>query len=199
MLKKLFVLALSFSAASAAFAQDHQPLEKAQQAARTITEKTPALDNPQIKVDIDIQKPYLVTGGDNLGVLVVPDKTLANKKPLPDGKDVIPLGQLWMRGLAPFIDGAAVANDKLRELTLAADGDQVDLTAYLLAAKTDGDQATLLIYGKAKEPVATLPLKKGKNYQDLPLELDAIGDGDSATLSINVAGIYIAKLKLTRK
>lgn len=199
MLKNLSSLALLLALASAALAQDHQPLEKAQKAARTITEKTAAIKDPQIKVDVDLEKPCLITGGDNLGALVIPDKSLVNRQPLPSDKEITPIGQLWMRGLVPSIDGVVVPDDKLRRLTLSTDGDQADLTAYLLAAKKDGDKTTLLIFGKAKEPIATLPLKKGKNSQELPLELDAVGDGGSATLFLNIAGIYSAELKVAQR
>jgi len=197
--KKLTLFALAVGLAFAGHAQDHQPLEKAQNAARLITQKAPTWGSPPVEVKPDIEKPYLVTGSNNLGALVIPDKRLKNKKPLKPGGKAIPIGQLWMRGLAPEIDGAKVAGKDLREVSISTDEEDVELTAYLLAAKLDGDKATLLVYGKAKKPIATLKLKEAKTYQELPLELDAAGEDSGATLFFNVVGKYVAEMKIVEK
>ena len=197
--KKLTLFALAVGLAFAGHAQDHQPLEKAQNAARLITQKAPTWGSPPVEVKPDIEKPYLVTGSNNLGALVIPDKRLKNKEPLKPGGKAIPIGQLWMRGLAPEIDGAKVAGKDLREVSISTDEEDVELTAYLLAAKLDGDKATLLVYGKAKKPIATLKLKEAKTYQELPLELDAAGEDSGATLFFNVVGKYVAEMKIVEK
>ncbi len=197
--KRLSLFALAVGVAFAGHAQDHQPLEKARNAARLIHQKAPNWEDPQVEVKPDIEKPYLVTGSNNLGALVVPDKRLKNKAPLKSGGKAIPIGQLWMRGLAPEIEGSKVDGEKLREVKLATDEEDVKLTAYLLAAKLDGDKATLLVYGKAKKPIATLKLKEAKTYQELPLELDAAGEDSGATLFFNVVGKYVAEMKIVEK
>jgi len=197
--KKLTLFALAVGLAFAGHAQDHQPLEKAQNAARLITQKAPTWESPPVEVKPDIEKPYLVTGSNNLGALVIPDKRLKNKEPLKPGGKAIPIGQLWMRGLAPEIDGAKVAGKDLREVSISTDEEDVELTAYLLAAKLDDDKATLLVYGKAKKPIATLKLKEAKTYQELPLELDAAGEDSGATLFFNVVGKYVAEMKIVEK
>jgi hypothetical protein len=197
--KKLTLFALAAGIAFAGHAQDHQPLEKAQNAALLLTEKSPAQENPQIEVKPDIGRPYLVTGSNNLGALVIPDKRLKNREPLKSGGKPIPIGQLWMRGLAPEVDGSKVAGKDLREVTIATDEEDGEVTAYLLAARLDGDKATLLVYGKPKKPIATLKLKEAKTYQELPLELDAAGEDSGATLFFNVVGRYVAELKIVEK
>ncbi len=177
-------------------AQDHQPLEKAQKAARLLVEKAPPFADAQIKTSVDAEKPYLLTGNNNVGGLVIPDKSLKNKEPLKLEDKPTPIGQLWMRGLAPSVDGSTIPTDKLREVAISTDNEDVKVTAYLLAVKKDGDAPVLLVYGKPKAPIATLTLKAAKTLQELPLELDAIGDGGSATLYFNVAGQYIAEMKI---
>jgi len=199
MQKPLLFLAVSLFAASVSQGQDHQPLEKARQAAKLITSKAPAQENPQIEVTPDISKPYLVTGSNNLGALVIPDKRLKNKEPLKaDGKP-IPLGQLWMRGLAPEVDGSKIANKDLRAVPIETNEEDVELTAYLLEAKLDADKGSLTVYGNSKQPVATLKLKQAKIHQELPLELDAAGEDSGATLFFNVVGKYVAEMKIVEK
>lgn len=198
-MRQIIVLIACISIAGALCAQDHQPLEKAQKAARLIHRKATALDDVQIRTDVDLEKPYLVTGSDNLGALALPDKGLKNKAPLKlDGKP-LPIGQLWMRGLSPMTGGSKVADGKLREITISTDEEDVDLTVYLLAAVSKDETPMLQIFGAARKPIATLKLKKAKTLQKLPLELDAIGDDGSATLFFNVAGQYVAEMKITKK
>jgi len=198
-MRPLLALLTSFSLANGLVAQDHQPLEKARKAAQLIHQKASALKDAQIEIKVDLDKPYLVTGSDNLGALVIPDKKLENKTQPPFGDKPIAIGQLWMRGLAPVVDGDKVPREKLRVIRIATDDENVELTGYLLAAVIRENSPTLLVYGNAKKPIAWLKLKKAKTLQELPLELDAIGENGSATLYFNLVGHYIAEMTIAAK
>jgi hypothetical protein len=48
----------------------------------------------------------------------------------------------------------------------------------------------LLIYGKAKQPLVTVPLKPQKQTRQWPLEFEAVREGDQARVTLFLLGKY---------
>jgi hypothetical protein len=59
------------------------------------------------------------------------------------------------------------------------------------------DALELLVFGKDKEPLVTLPLKRMDAPQELPLDFTAERTGDAGCLTIRILGKYEAKLMVT--
>jgi hypothetical protein len=187
------VLLVVVAAASAA--PERIPPEEAQRIAKMLTKHAEKVESVQFKTDVDKEKPFGVREGD-LGAMVLPDKKLSEETLTKAGKVVTPIGHLWMRKLTPFADGATTPNDKLRILTITTpNNEEVKLPFFLLGVRKNGDGLELLVFGKDKEPVAKLPLKKGSVQQELPMELEGKhGENDTGVITINILGKYQAVL-----
>src|SRR5207245_8588541 len=104
--------------------------------------------------------------------MVLPDKRLSEETLARAGADVTPVGHLWMRRLAPAVDGTVAPGDKLRIVTVTTqNNEELKLPFCLLGVRKGGDGLELLVFGKDKEPVAKLPLKKVSAQAETPIEL----------------------------
>lgn len=181
-------------------AQERIPQEQAQKAAAMLAEHAAKLDGPQIKTEVDAQKPFGLQQGQRAAV-IIPDKKLSEDALSKAGKDVVPLGQLWLRGLAPVADGKVLPNDKLRVVKVKADNQDHELPLCLLGVRKNKDGGLeMVVYGKDKEPLLSVPLKKMDVKQELPLELEAKrGDNETAQVLVSVLGKYQASLTVGRQ
>jgi hypothetical protein len=181
--------------AGALLAQERVPAEDAQKAGKQLAEQSAKLDVPaQVKVEPDADKAFAIHH-EKVAALVMPDKKLSADTLSKAGKDVVPVGQLWMRRMVPVVEGKSTVNDKLRMIKITIKDEEEPLPLCLLGVRKKGDGLELLVYGKDKEPLLTLPLTKADARQDLPIEFDGKkNDNDTATLTINLLGKYEAKL-----
>src|SRR5262245_58840078 len=127
-------------------AQERVPHDKAQQIAKLLLEATSKEKDADRdlawRLDGDADKPCAIHKGD-YAAMVIPDKKLALKT-TPDPR---PVAQLWMKNLAPAIDGKVVANEKLHILKVTAEGEEHSLPFFQLALRErrgakDKDAAT---------------------------------------------------------
>jgi hypothetical protein len=179
---------LSIGLVQVARAQERVPTEFAEKVAKLATEKASTqVKDAQVETVVDPTKPYGVKEG-RFALLIVPDKKLSDDAIAKAGDAVVPVGQLWCRDLTPVSGGEPVPNDKLRILTLNADGDDIKLALLLLGVrKTADDKWELLVYGKEKEPLLRLPIEKAEATQEMPIDLEGKRNDDgggSATLHI---------------
>jgi hypothetical protein len=154
------------------------------------------LDTP-IPTDPDVKRPVAVREGDR-GAMVLPEAKLSADTFAKAGKEVLPLGQLWLRKLIPQRDGQPAKPDRLRVVTVAT-GDKSEM-AFLCALglrKDSEGKLELLVYGKDKEPLLRAPLKGISVPQENPIELAADLQGDGARLTLKFAGKYEASLTVT--
>jgi hypothetical protein len=181
--------------AGAVVAQERVPPEDAQRVGRQLADQSAKLDVPaQVQVEPDTDKAFAIRH-EKVAALVMPDKKFSADVLSKAGKDVVPIGHLWMRRMVPAVEGKAAANDKLRILKITVKDEEEPLPLCLLGVRKKGDGLELLVFGKDKEPLLTLPLTKADSRQDLPIELDGKkNDNDTGTLTINILGKYEAKL-----
>jgi hypothetical protein len=181
--------------AGAGLAQERLPAEDAQRFGKRLAQCSANLDSPvQVKVEPDADK-ALAMRGKQVGALVMPDKNLSADALDKAGKDVLPVGQLWLRRLVPVIDGKETAKDQLRIINVQAKDEEEPLPLCLLGVRKKGDGLELLVYGNHKEPLLTLPLTKADSKYDLPIELDGKkNENETGTLTLRFFGKYEAKL-----
>jgi len=179
--------------------QNRLPKDEAQRYAKVCVEKAASvLADPQIAVEPDPDK-ACAERGEAGGAMVIPDKKLTEKKLADAGKDVVSLGQLWLRKWTLVVSGKAIPNDKLRVVAVSVDDKDRPMPLFLLGVRKKGDQDfELVVYAKDGEPLQVLPLQKLETGQEQPLELEwKRGDKDADDLKLNVFGKYQAEMKIT--
>jgi hypothetical protein len=180
-------------------AQERIPSEVAQKFARLFVEQTAKLDAPQLKVEPDAERPYGLKK-DEMGALFIPDKRLSAEALQKAGKEVLPVGQLWVRGLTAVVNDQPVANDKLRIVTISADNKDHALPLFLVGARRSADgELQLVVYGKDKKPLLHVPLRKAETRQELPVELEGREENERGVLTLNLLGRYRAELVLAKQ
>lgn len=199
-MRQVLVLAVMVGVAGGAAAQERIPPDQAQQYARLMAETASKVAAPAVKTDVDAEKPFGLKHGE-IGVLVIPERTLSEEALSKAGKTVVPVGQLWVRNLTLVLDGSAISNDRLQVLTVTADNQDHRLPLFLLGARKGAkDALELVVYAKDKEPLAVVPLQKIQATQELPIELEGKrGDGETATLTLNLLGKYRAAVTVGRQ
>lgn len=182
--------------ATVASAQERIPDEQAQRIAKHLAEKAATVGDAQVKTDVDTDKPFGLKH-EEVGVMVLPDRKLSEDILAKAGKDVVPVGQLWFRGIAPVVDNQPASRDKLRFLDITVKDETLSLPVFLLGARKQKDALELVVYGKDKEPLVVVPLQKVESGQGLPIELEGKKSGeDRGELTLNVLGKYQAKVTL---
>jgi hypothetical protein len=154
----------------------------------------------QISMNVDLEKPC-AERGEGSGAMVIPDKKLTEKTLAGVGKDVVPVGQLWLRKWTLVANGKPVVDDKLRIVTVTSEDKERPMPLFLLGVrkKTKAD-LELVIYAKESEPLLVVPLKKRETASGLPLELEwSRGDKDADNLTLSVLGKYQTGLKIGRQ
>jgi hypothetical protein len=198
-MSKAVALIACFLLCSVARAQDPIPADQAQTVGKQLAEVAKQIDDPQIKTDVDPEKASGLHK-EKRGVLVIPNKALTHEGLTGGEKTVVPVGQIWFRGVTPSVNGQAPGRERLRAMTVKIDEADHELFVFLLGArKKDSGDLELLVYGKDKEPLVALPLKKAENgAQDLPIVLDAkVNDDDTADLTLKMLGKREAVMKVT--
>lgn len=184
---------------SAAPTQERVPDEKAREIAAILVEQTAKAADLQFKTDVDEKKPYAVHGGDR-AAMVIPDKKLTADAIAKVDKDIVPLGHLWFRQISPYVNGKVTPNDKLRIVKVNAGGEDHSLPFCLIGVQKNAKgELELVVFAKDKEPLVRAPLKKIDAKQELPLELEAKREGDTAQLTINILGKYQAVLTVAEQ
>lgn len=182
-----------------AMAREPVPQGQAQEAARLLAGQAAKATDLPVKPDVDPEKPYGLKEG-MVAALVIPDKGLTAEKVGQAGQGVLPVGQLWLRGLTPVVAGEATPGDKLRLIKVTVKNEDHELPLLLLGArKGAGGKPELLVYARGKEPLLTLPLEAADRNQEQPIELEGEkGENERGTLVLHVAGKYRARLPLAK-
>jgi hypothetical protein len=187
--------------AGAGWAQERVPQEQAVKFAKHFADEASKVSSPQLKTEVDPEKAFALHHGD-LAVMFIPEKDLPADAFAKAGKEPTPVGQLWMRNLAPAADGKPVPEDKLRVLTISVNNEEHHLPLSLVGVRKGADnQLELVLYGKDKEPYMRAAVRKLETKQkgDEPVVLEAQKDaGDSATLTLTMADEYQASIQVTK-
>lgn len=151
-----------------------------------------------LRTEVDLQKPVALTE-ENYGAMILPQKGMTSDSicPAADG-EIVPLGQLWLKGLAPMRNGQCVSSDELRLLTVEADGDVVTVPLCALGVRRkSADALELVIFGKGKEPLLAAPLKASTASHAMPVDLAAERGEESGRITVKILGKYSASFEVT--
>lgn len=169
-------------------------VSKASEAAHLLGEHLNKFKAKHVRINGDMNQASLFEKND-IAALIIPDKALTADKLNSAGKKEIPVGQLWLKNVAPDVDGRSAADSDLKYVEIRGDNKTVELPQFLLTAKRAGKQLTLVIYSAEQEPLMALPLESLETRQSLPIELEgAPRDDSSGQLSLYLLGKFHAKM-----
>jgi hypothetical protein len=172
------------------------PQDETRGYARLCVEWANGLSDLPIKTDADPDRACAVRG-EGGGAMVIPDSKLTADRLAGAGKDVIPLGQLWLRKWTPVLNGKPTPNDDLRIVAVTVDDKDRPMPLLLLGVRQGDKGLELLAYARNREPMVVLPLKKMEVGEELPLGLEwKRGDKAADTLTLTVLGKYQAVLAI---
>lgn len=197
---KSFICALLFlSIMGLAAGQDRLPQEDTEKYARLCVEGFGKPFDAQIETQGDAARAIAVRG-DGGGAMVIPDKELTSDQLKKVGKDVMPIGQLWLRKWVPVANGKPVPADKNRVVTVKLDGKDRPMPVLLVGIRKAMTDHELVIYAKDPEPILVLALKKVEFVQDTPIDLEwERGEKNIDKLTLTIRGQYRAIVPVARE
>src|SRR5436309_5322102 len=98
-------------------AQDRLPHDEARRYARACVEQLGSPSDAQVSTEVDPEKACAVRG-EGGGAMAIPDRRLSHDKLARAGRDVVPLGQVWLRKWTVVAEGKPVPKDRLRIVTV---------------------------------------------------------------------------------
>ncbi|MBL9134588.1 MAG: hypothetical protein JNK85_01905 [Verrucomicrobiales bacterium] len=177
--------------------QEFLPREEALRYALVAALHEPTNTQAPIRVDADLKRPVVGHDGD-YGVMILPETKLSAATLEKVGRDVVPIGQLWLRKLTPMANGFAVDSSELHMVQVRHEGESARVPFCLLGARRNESGALeLVVYGRGAKPIAQSSLIKSNRTQSLPIELSAERDSDSGRLSLHLVGQYTATISVT--
>lgn len=193
-MKRLVAVACVLCLAAGARAQEKVPPEMAQRFAKLFVGQAAKETDVPFKADADPTKAVALKHGD-AHAMVIPAKDLSEDALGKAGKEVVPVGQLWLRHLVPNLEGKQTSEDQLRIVHVEVNNQDHPLPLLLLGVRKGADGPELVVYGKGKDVLAHLPLKKVDNKQDEPIDLGAkdVQEG-TGTLVVTILGKWQADL-----
>ncbi|GDY18686.1 hypothetical protein LBMAG56_00310 [Verrucomicrobiota bacterium] len=173
------------------------PRADAQKYAQILADSSKDLADLPLVCELELTKPAAIRAGE-AGALVIPDKRVTADKLAKAGKDAVPLGHLWLRNVAPWKNGSPLPNADQRTVRVRSGESTADAQLFVLAVRRNAaDKLELLVLGKTKEPVVTLPLEKSTASGDAPLQIQGRKTGeDSGVLTLIFFGQHQAELTL---
>ena len=193
-----FVLTTSaILAAATAQAQEMLSREEAMRYALVAALHEPATFQAPIRVDADLKRPVAGHDGD-YGALILPETKLSAATFEGQGGGILPVGQLWLRRLTPMVDGYAVDASRLQMVNISHEGEYVRVPFCLMGAgRTKDGGLELLVFGKGKEPILRVPMKKVDRTQSMPIEVRAERESESGRVTLQFVGRYEATFSVT--
>jgi hypothetical protein len=179
-------------------AQERLSKDEALKYAIAVTEAAKKITGAPLATDVDPQQPVAVREGD-YGGMVLPQKKLSAEMLAKTEKGgITPVGQLWLHKLTPMRDGDPISSEKLRLVTVQAQGDEATVPMCPLGVKRTSDSALeLVVFGKGKEPLLTAPLKAIDKKQEVPVDLEAERESESGRITLKILGKYQASFQVT--
>ncbi len=196
-MKKTILLAALLTLANWASAQESLSREEALKYALATHMNLAALKSAPVKVDADLKYAVGAKEGE-YGVLLIPECKLTANRMAKAGDKVVPVAQLWTHRLAPKNGDTVVAKDSLNLVSVTGPDGEVSVPLFILGVRSKADGLELLIYGKDKEPLVTVPMKSIDTKQEAPIELTASKEGDEAgRITLKFRGKYEASFLVT--
>ena len=181
----------------AAQAQEQLSREEALKYAFFVSADLPEMLKTPIPTDPDVKHPVAIKDADH-GGMILPEAKLSADTFANAGKDVKPVGQLWLVKLAPVNDGRVVSKAKLRTVHVRAGDQEADAACCALGVRKDANRGLeLLIYGKDKEPLTRVPMKSISGQQDNPIEMSCERKDDNGLVTLKFLGKYEVTFAVT--
>jgi hypothetical protein len=197
-MKRLLITLTLLGAIQFVSAQEKLSREEALTYAKAVSADAAKLNGTPIATDVDPQQPVALRDQD-YGGMVLPQKNLKLESINAAKETPVPVGQLWLLKLTPMKEGAAIGEDKLRVVTVSMDGGEASVPQCALAVRrTSAGALELLVFGKGKEPILTTPLKAIDTKQDVPLDMSAERQSESAQVTVKLLGKYQATFSVTQ-
>jgi hypothetical protein len=197
MKRTIILLAAFIAGLTATQAQEQLPRQDALKYAFIVSADLPAMLKTPIPTDPDVKRPVAMRDGE-YGGMVLPESKLSAEALAKAGKDVVPVGQLWLLKLVPMKDGQAVPASKLRFVEASSDEGQATVPCCALGVRKDGNGGLeLLVFGKDKEPVLRAPMHSISRQQENPLDMSAERKEEGGLLTLRLLGKYEASFMVT--
>jgi len=197
-MKRILVSVFLLTVLGSLSAQERLSTEEALRYARLAGADAQQLAGTPIATRVDLAQPVALHDGD-YGGMVLPQAGLTAESLAQAGDQVLPVGQLWLLRLTVMKDGEGVPADKLRVATVKTrDGNEVKVPQCALGVqRSKAGALELLIFGKDKTPILTAPLKPIETKQEMPLDMDAVRESESAQITLKILGRYEARFRVT--
>src|SRR5215472_6116105 len=196
-MKAILIATASLTFCLAATAQEPVPRQECLKYAFVASANLKEMLKTPIPTDPDVKRPVAARDGE-YGAMVLPESKLTADVLAKAGKEVVPVGQLWLVKLAPLSDGRVVPASKLRVVHLNYRDKEADAPCCALGVrKTGSGGLELLVYGKESEPVLHVPLKGISSTQDNPIEMSAERKDDGGLITLNFLGRYTASFMVS--
>ncbi len=198
------VVAVLLVCAPRAHAQDLERVSEsdplAKQVLEYLTEGLKKVNDAPVKMEADAEKAVLLYNpGLEMGAAFLPHKGLSEESVKKSDKEVAPLGVLFLYHLTPMVDKKPVEKDKIRTISIAVEGQDLQVPTYYMGVKTEADgKRNLLVYGKDnKEPLLKVSLDDKETDGDRPVVIEAknVGGGEG-TLHVNALKKFQATVPL---
>ena len=161
-MKSLFSISLLMFCAPSLQANefDSMPADLVQRLAPQLASQASKIENPQIKIEPDLNKANGVYFEGAAGLIIVPQSDLKESEELAAQfrtESGAALGYLFAFHLAPLVDGEPIKSDQLRSVNIT-DGSGAELYVMLLTVRqVSDDDYRLYVYGKGAEPIVDAP------------------------------------------
>ena len=198
-MKTLLALAAACAATVTVSAQEKMEAQQIQKAVPLLLGRVDKLTGLQFKVDPDREKgDGLQAGG--AAALVLPARGLTAEKLEKAGKDVVPVGQIYFKGLAPAKNGKPTDNDRMHILMIEDGGKAQRIWLCLLGARKNGEKLELVVYGSEKTPIIQVAMRKFESATDAPIEISGEKQDDqSGNLTLSILGKYKASFVVMKQ
>ncbi len=182
---------------TASQAQEQLPRQEALKYAFVLSADLAAMLKTPIPTDPDVKRPVALRDGD-YGGMVLPESKLSAEVISRTGKEVTPVGQLWLLKLVPMTDGQPVPASKLRMVEARSEDAQATVPCCALGVRKGSEGGLeLLVYGKDKEPVLRAPMHAISRQQADPIDMSAERKEEGGLVTLRFLGKYEASFMVT--
>jgi hypothetical protein len=196
-MKQIILITALIASLAAAQAQEQLSRQESLKYAFVVSADLAAMLKTPIPTDPDVKRPVALHDGD-YGGMVLPECKLRAEVFSKAGKEVAPVGQLWLLKLVPMNDGQAVPPSKLRMVEANSEEGRATVPCCALGVrKTVDGGLELLVFGKDKEPVLHAPMKTISRQQEDPIEMSAERKEEGGLITLRFLGKYEASFMVT--
>lgn len=198
LLKSSLILTGAWLAAGSVNGQTSLAADEARHYASLTRQNPQQLEKLPLQVQADLARPIGLREGE-YGGLLIPDKRLSLEALHAAKTAPLPVAELWFHSLAPMKDGWVVPQAELCLVEVTDRQEPIQVPCCPLGVHRNSQGALeLLLYGKDKTPLLTLPLRTIDSPATSPIEFLAAREGDEAgRITIRLFGKYEAQFLVT--